>query len=90
MQRRLLLLDEPTASADLKGIDLLEEALLNYCAENECAVVFATHSPAQAIRVADEVIFLHQGVIVEQGEANLILSEPQREETRDFLNHWKI
>ena len=90
VKRKLLLLDEPTSAADLKGIDLLEKALLHYCDENECAVIFATHSPAQAMRLANEVIFLHQGLIVEHGEARQVIYEPQKYETRDFLNHWKI
>ena len=90
VSRDLLILDEPTAAADLPGIDLLEAALLDYCKANECAVIFATHSPAQAMRLADEVIFLHHGVLTEQGETKKVLNEPEREETRSFLNHWKI
>ena len=90
LRRELLLLDEPTAATDLAGIDLLENVLLSYCGQNKCTVVFATHSPAQAMRLADEVIFLHLGRISEHGETKQILHEPQSEETRDFLNHWKI
>ena len=90
MGRKLLLLDEPTAATDLKGIDMLEEALLNYCGANNCTVIFATHSPAQAMRIADEVVFLHQGLVAEQGEAGRVLNQPQSEMTRNFLNHWKL
>lgn len=88
--RKLLLLDEPTAAADLKGVDLLEEALLHYCGENDCTVVFATHSPAQAMRLADEVVFLHQGLVAERGEAGQVLYHPQSEAPRNFLNHWNL
>ena len=90
VSRDLLILDEPTAAADLPGIDLLEAALLDYCKANECAVIFATHSPAQAMRLADEVIFLHHGVLTEQGETKKVLNEPESEEARAFLDHWKI
>ena len=90
IHRKLLLLDEPTAAADLKGIDLLEKALLDYCSENGCTVVFATHSPAQAMRLADEVIFLHNGLVIEQGEAKQVLNEPQSNDVKLFLNHWKL
>jgi len=90
VRRKLLLLDEPTAAADLKGIDLLEKALLDYCSENGCTVIFATHSPAQAMRLADEVIFLHQGIVVEQGDVKQVLHEPKSEEAQMFLNHWKF
>jgi len=88
--RKLLILDEPTAATDLAGIDLIESVLLRYCDENECTVVFATHSPAQAMRLADEVIFLHNGIIAEQGLTSRVLSEPESEEARSFLNHWRL
>jgi len=90
LRRELLLLDEPTAATDLAGIDLIENVLKSYCAENGCAVVFATHSPAQAMRLADEVIFLHNGVIAEHGETERVLNDPQSEEARSFLNHWRL
>jgi len=88
--RDLLILDEPTAAADLRGIDLLEAVLLDYCNKNECAVVFATHSPAQAMRLADEVIFLQNGRMIEQGETKQVLNNPKNEEVRAFLNHWRL
>jgi tungstate transport system ATP-binding protein len=90
VSRELLLLDEPTAAADIKGISLLEDALVKYCADNECAALFSTHSPAQAKRLADEVIFLHQGKIAEHGSAEQVLTEPQSDEVRSFLKHWKL
>jgi len=90
MRRDLLILDEPTAAADLLGIDLLEAALLNYSKENGCAVLFATHSPAQAVRLAEEVVFLHHGLVLEQGGVKQVLNEPQSREARAFFNHWKI
>jgi len=90
LSRELLILDEPTAATDLAGIDLIEKELLRYCNENECTVVFATHSPAQAMRLADEVIFLHNGMIAERGETRKVLNEPQSDEARSFLNHWRL
>jgi len=90
IQRKLLLLDEPTASTDLNGIDLLEKALLNYCGETGCTVIFATHSPAQAMRLANQVIFLQQGLIAEHGESKQVLHEPQSKAAQAFLNHWKL
>jgi len=90
LRRKLLILDEPTAATDLAGIDLIENLLLRYCDENECSVVFATHSPAQAMRLADEVIFLHNGIVAEHGLTGRVLVEPQSEEARSFLNHWRL
>jgi len=88
--RRLLLLDEPTSSTDIKGTDLIEATLLNYLQANGCTLIFSTHSPAQALRLAEEVIFLDQGRIVEQGPAESVLENPQNERTQLFLAHWRI
>ena len=88
--RRLLLLDEPTSSTDIKGTDLIEATLLSYLQSNACTLIFSTHSPAQALRLAEEVIFLDQGRIVEQGLAESVLETPQNERTQLFLAHWRI
>ena len=88
--RRLLLLDEPTSSTDIKGTDLIEATLLSYLQANSCTLIFSTHSPAQALRLAEEVIFLDQGRIVEQGPAENVLENPKNEPTQLFLEHWRI
>jgi ABC-type sulfate/molybdate transport systems ATPase subunit len=90
VQRQLLLLDEPTSCADIAGIDLLENALHRYCAQLPCTVVFSTHSPAQAARLADEIIFLEKGIVAESGPADRLLTKPESEEMKRFLSHWKI
>jgi tungstate transport system ATP-binding protein len=88
--RRLLLLDEPTSSTDIKGTDLIEATLLSYLQAHRCTLIFSTHSPAQALRLAAEVIFLDQGRIVEQGSAESLLENPQNKRTQLFLEHWRI
>lgn len=88
--RKLLLLDEPTSSTDIKGMDQIEDLLLRYALEMDCTVIFSTHSPAQALRLAEEVVFLDQGKIAEQGLATNILKNPQNESTRRFMQHWRI
>ena len=49
-------------------------------------MVIATHEMSFAREVADEVAFLHDGRIVEQGPPDRVLSSPQREETKRFLS----
>ncbi|MFZ3070940.1 MAG: ABC transporter ATP-binding protein [Anaerolineaceae bacterium] len=88
--RKLILLDEPTSSTDIKGTDLIENTLLRYVVETDCTMIFSTHSPAQALRLAEEVIFLDQGRIVEQGPAEQVLKDPQNEKAKLFLQHWRI
>ena len=90
LPRRLLLLDEPTASADIRGTDQIEGTLLKYAAETGCTIIFSTHSPAQALRLANEVLFLDHGVIIEKGKSEQIIRNPREQSTKTFLKHWKI
>jgi tungstate transport system ATP-binding protein len=88
--RTLLLLDEPTSSMDIKGTDRIENNLLRYAADNGCTVILSTHSPAQALRLAQEVVYLDQGKIVEQGSVEQVINNPRIDSTRLFLQHWRL
>lgn len=88
--REALLLDEPTSASDISGIDLIETAILEYKKRNQCTVIFSTHMPAQALRLADVVIFLDNGVIAEWGSAEKVLTRTENEVTKQFLKHWRI
>jgi tungstate transport system ATP-binding protein len=90
LPRKLLVLDEPLSSADIQGTDQIEATLLSYVAETGCTLILSTHSPAQALRLAEETIFLDQGEIIEQGLSKDVLKNPQSERARFFLQHWKI
>ena len=89
-RRKLLLLDEPTASADIQAIDRIERAILDYTTETGCALVFSSHAPSQAMRLSTRVLALDGGKIGEQGETAHVLQTPQAESTRAFLAHWKL
>lgn len=88
--RSLLLLDEPTASADILAIDQIERALERYRAETGCTLVFSSHAPSQALRLSGRVLALDGGRVGELGETDALLHNPQAESTRAFLAHWKI
>jgi ABC-type sulfate/molybdate transport systems ATPase subunit len=90
LPRRLLLLDEPTSSTDIQGLDQIEQSLLAYAQSTGCTVIFSTHSPAQALRLSDQIIFLDHGEIAEFGATASVLKNPQNATTRLFLQHWKI
>ena len=49
IKRQILLLDEPTAAADVSGIDLIEGAIQRYWEETGCTLIISTHAPAQAL-----------------------------------------
>ena len=88
--RKLLMLDEPTASADILAIDQIERALEAYRAETNCTLVFSSHAPSQALRLSTRVLALDNGKIGELGETDRVLHAPQAQSTRAFLAHWRI
>ena len=88
--RKLLLLDEPTASADIQAIDQIERAIRDYAEKTRCTVIFSTHMPSQAMRLSNRVLALDSGTIGELGETRQVLQEPQAESTQAFLKNWKL
>lgn len=88
-EHELIILDEPTASMDMESTALSEELILDYCRRTGAAVLWVTHSLAQARRVADSVMFLRKGELVESGSAAKLLSEPEKAETREFLKFYE-
>ncbi len=85
----LIILDEPTASMDMESTALSERLIMEYCREKGAAVLWVTHSLAQARRVADKVMFLHRGRLVEWGSAKSVLDDPRMPETREFLKFYE-
>lgn len=86
----IILLDEPTSATDIAGESKIEEALIAYWHESGCTLIFATHSPAQAGRLADEIIVLEQGRIIEKGAAKQVLGNPKNPHVQTFLNYWRL
>ena len=84
----LLILDEPTTAMDMESTLAAEKLILETCREQGCALVLITHSVSQARRVADRVIVLHQGELIEQGDSARVLNEPGEEQTRRFLEFY--
>lgn len=81
---RALLLDEVTSALDPELVGDVLDAVRDL-KEEGMTMILATHEMSFAREVADEVAFLHEGKIIEQGSPEQILSEPQRPETQKFL-----
>ena len=81
-----MLLDEFTANLDPANVKLLEEGVINYHNETNASIVLATHNLFQAKRLADEVIFIFDGEIVERAEKDDFFESPQQPLTRSFLS----
>jgi polar amino acid transport system ATP-binding protein len=84
MQPRAILFDEPTSALDP---ELVGEVLsvMRKLAEAGMTMVVVTHEMGFAREVADRVLFIDGGVIVEQGPARTVLNQPQHARTQDFL-----
>ena len=81
----LLILDEPTAAMDMESTLVSENLIRNYQDETQCAVIIITHNLQQARRIADRILYLEMGELVEAGEKTEFLQNPKRTETKRFL-----
>lgn len=84
MEPRAILFDEPTSALDP---ELVGEVLsvMRALANQGMTMMVVTHEMGFAREVADRVIFIDRGRIVEQGAPRALLSSPQHERTQDFL-----
>ncbi|MGJ9405933.1 amino acid ABC transporter ATP-binding protein [Nesterenkonia aurantiaca] len=84
-QPALLLFDEPTSALDPELVgDVL--TVIKELAEEGWTMVLVTHELAFAREVADTVVFMDGGVVVEQGPAQDVLRAPKQERTRAFVH----
>lgn len=79
----VLLLDEPCSALDVRSISVIEETLLKL--KEKYTIIIVTHNIAQARRLSDRVIFLKDGHLIEEGEAEDLFRAPEQAETREFL-----
>ncbi|WP_406404420.1 amino acid ABC transporter ATP-binding protein [Streptomyces sp. NBC_00879] len=84
MGPEVMLFDEPTSALDPELVgDVL--AVMRLLAAEGMTMMVVTHEMSFAREVADRVVFMDDGVIVEQGPAEQVVGDPQHERTRNFL-----
>lgn len=88
MDPQVMLFDEPTSALDP---ELVGEVLkvMKELAQEGMTMVVVTHEMGFAREVADDVIFMDQGVVVEHGTPEQLFTSPREERTRQFLQHLK-
>ncbi|MFI6741323.1 amino acid ABC transporter ATP-binding protein [Nonomuraea sp. NPDC050451] len=85
MNPDLMLFDEPTSALDPELVgDVL--TVMRKLAEEGMTMLVVTHEMGFARQVADRVVFMDGGVIVEDGEPAQVIGDPQQERTRTFLH----
>jgi tungstate transport system ATP-binding protein len=85
IEPELLLLDEPTASLDPAATRAVEE-IVDAIHRAGTKIVMTTHDLGQARRLADEIVFLHRGRLVERAPAERFFDQPATPEARAFLD----
>jgi tungstate transport system ATP-binding protein len=85
LQPQVLFLDEPTSTLDPAATRAVEEAIRTF-QQMGTKVIMTTHDLGQARRLADEILFLHQGRLLEHIPAKTFFNQPQSLEARAFLN----
>jgi phosphate transport system ATP-binding protein len=83
VEPEVLLCDESTASLDPLSARGVEELLRGF--KGRYTIIMVTHDIDQARRLADHVLFLWLGELVEQGPAELFFAAPQHPITQDYL-----
>ncbi len=84
VEPEILLGDEPTSALDPISAANIEARLLEL--KQDYTIVIVTHTLRQARRLADHVIFMYLGEVVEAGPAEQVFEHPQQERTRGYLS----
>ncbi len=83
---RLLLLDEPTANLDPRNVSVIEDVVRAANRMSKLTVILATHNLNQAKRLAQRVVFLLDGEVVEEGTVIDIFERPKDERTATYVD----
>ena len=86
-QPDLLFLDEPTAHLDFESIGFIESQI-TAARKSGTTIVMTSHNRVQAERLAEHVIFMENGKIVETASAKTFFSSPQTKAARTYLKHY--
>ncbi len=85
MEPELMLFDEPTSALDPELVGEVLEVIKDL-AQSGMTMVVVTHEVGFARQVADQVVFMDDGVIVERGPASQVIDNPVEQRTKDFFS----
>ncbi|MBF0805537.1 MULTISPECIES: amino acid ABC transporter ATP-binding protein [unclassified Streptococcus] len=88
MKPSVLLLDEPTSALDPELVREVEKAI-SQAAQDGQTMILVSHDMAFVEQVADRVLFLEKGKIIEEGTSDQIFHHPKQERTKDFLANYR-
>ena len=79
-----ILADEATSALDPISAKTVEDLFVSL--KEQYSIIMVTHTLRQALRIADHVVFMYLGEIIEQGPADQVFHRPQHELTQKYLN----
>ena len=82
----LILFDEPTSSLDPELVGEILKLISNLSHESDTAKIIVTHEMNFAKEVADKVIFMDGGIVLEEGTPTEIFDNPKEERTKEFFS----
>ena len=85
MQPKIMLFDEPTSALDPEMVNEVLDVMRDL-AESGMTMMCVTHEMGFARQVADRVLFVDQGIILEQGSPDEVFSHPKEKRTQEFLS----
>lgn len=88
MKPEVLLLDEPTSALDPELVGEVEKSIAN-AAKSGQTMVLVSHDMSFVAQVADKVLFLDKGRIIESGTPEAIMQHPKEERTKEFFASYK-
>lgn len=80
---KIILMDEPTSALDPISTLAVEELIREL--KNQYTIVCVTHNMEQARRLSDNIIFMCEGKLIEQGNKERFFSSPRQQQTKDYL-----
>jgi phosphate transport system ATP-binding protein len=84
VEPQFILADEATSALDPISSKIIEELFMEL--KENYTIIMVTHTLSQAVRIADYVVFMYLGEIIEQGEVNQVFNHPQQELTKKYLS----
>ena len=84
---RLLIADEPTTALDIETQQEIMALLRESCARQDCSMLFVTHDLGLAEQIADRIVVMKDGRIVEEGQSKQIFRDPQHAYTKKLLGY---
>jgi peptide/nickel transport system ATP-binding protein len=89
VQPRILFCDEVVSALDVSVQGAILNHIKDYCRENSCGLVFVSHGLPATAFVADEMIVMHQGRIVERGPSARVVRSPEHAYTRALIDAYE-